>query len=407
MHKISLLWVGVGLLVAGSAPAQDRTPSDSLTANRVVELARAHAPKVRMAESQVLEARGRLSGARSLGQENPTVEGVASRDDGFERRTQWELSVPIGIGLGRASRVGLAKAELEREQYGVEDARRGAGGQALSAYFRVLHAARRVDLARNRQVLAADLLEAASQRHRSGEAPRLEVLLTETEDARAQGQVLAEQQGLARSRVSLALALGLPSGEDLAVSGDLGDLSVLAPSLAQRESKPRSDVLAAQSELRAAQAARNLARTDLLPGLAFRMNYGHEDGDALTRAGLAVTVPLFQYGQESRQVARAREARATAQLQLLQNASTAEAGGFRKAYEAASAAAEQLESRALPRVKESEAMARESFRAGKIDLPALLIIRRDLLEARREHLDLLLEAALAGIDLAVANGNMK
>jgi len=407
MHNPALLRGFIGLLVAVSADAQNMAPSDSLTAQQVVEIARAHAPQVRLAESQVLEARGRLSGARALGNANPTLEGVASRDDRFERRTQWELSVPIGIGLGRAGRVGQAKAELEREQHMVDDARRGAVGQALSAYFRVLHAGRRVDLARNRKALAADLLQTASERHRVGDAPRLEVLLTETEDARAQGQVLAEEQGLARSRTSLALALGLPSGENLAVSGSLGDLSVLGRSLAQSEAGPRADVLAARSEVRAAQAARNLARADALPGLAFRMNYGHEEGEPLSRAGLAVTVPIFQYGQESRQVARAREARARAQLELLQNAAAAETGGFRKAFEAAIAAAEQLEGRALPRVQEGEDMARESYRAGKIDLSALIIIRRDLLEARREHLDLLLEAALAGIDLAVATGKLK
>ena len=52
-------------------------------------------------------------------------------------------------------------------------------------------------------------------------------------------------------------------------------------------------------------------------------------------------------------------------------------------------------------------MVRESYRAGKMDLPALLLVRRDLLETRREYLDRLLDAALAGIDLAVARGHFQ
>jgi cobalt-zinc-cadmium efflux system outer membrane protein len=49
-------------------------------------------------------------------------------------------------------------------------------------------------------------------------------------------------------------------------------------------------------------------------------------------------------------------------------------------------------------------MARESYRAGKMDLPAVLVVRREALDTRREYLDRLLEAALSGIDLAVATG---
>jgi cobalt-zinc-cadmium efflux system outer membrane protein len=63
-----------------------------------------------------------------------------------------------------------------------------------------------------------------------------------------------------------------------------------------------------------------------------------------------------------------------------------------------------LEKRALPRALDNEALAREAHRAGKIDLAAFLLIRRDALDVRREHLDRLLDAALAGIDLWVAVG---
>ena len=42
--------------------------------------------------------------------------------------------------------------------------------------------------------------------------------------------------------------------------------------------------------------------------------------------------------------------------------------------------------------------------AGKIDFSALLVIRRDALETRREHLDRQLEAALAAVDYWAARG---
>lgn len=401
-----LLWASLLLAIARTG-AQAQSLSDTLTAGRVMALARARAPQVRAAESGVVAARGRLSGARALGQQNPTIEGVASSGDRFERRTQWELSVPVGIGLGWVGRTGVARAELDRERQLVADARRGAVGAALAAYFRVLHASRRVELADERRSLAGELHRTAVERHQAGEAARLEVLVTETEGLRAESELRAEEQGLARAKIALAGALGLPSGERMTIVGELGDRALLIQTLATAGPPLRADVLAADHELRAARAAKRLARTEFMPGLAFRLNYGHEAGDVLVQPGLAVTVPLFQHGQENRQLARAREVRATAELERARNAAAAEAEGLEKVYEAATSAAEQLGTRAVPLVDESERMVRESYRAGKIDLPALLVVRRDLLDTRREYLDRLLDAALAGIDLAVARGHFQ
>ncbi len=384
-------------------PAPARSQPEPLTAERVVALARARAPEVRSAESEVLAARGKLASARAFGRENPTIEGVANRDQGFERRMQWEMSVPVGIGLHWLGRNGEASAELQREQSRVADARRGAVGAALAAYYRLLHAGRRVELAEERRALAADLLRTASERHRAGDAPRLELLLTEIETSRAGSELRDEERSLARSRVELAARLGLPLAA-LAVGGSLADLGVLTSS---SPAATRADVRAAESELRAARAARGLARGEWLPGLAFRLNYGHEAGEPLVQPGLAVTVPLFQHGQESGALARARESRAAAELERLRNASASEVEGFREAYRASLAAADELGTRALPKVEVSESMVKESYAAGKIDLPSLLVVRRELLDTRREHVDRMLAAALAGIDLAVAEGRFQ
>jgi cobalt-zinc-cadmium efflux system outer membrane protein len=404
MSRNRILWTAFGLLVAGSASAQIQPSVDSLTAERVVMLARARAPQVRIAESAVLEARGRLAGARSLGRENPTIEGVAAIDDRFEQRTQWELTVPVGIGIGYAGRVGVAQAEVERERQLLADARRGAVGAALAAYYRVQHASRRVELARERLAVAVDLRGTALDRHRAGQVPRLEVLLTETEEVRAESELLAEEELLARERIGLAAALGEPSGEHLQLAGDPEEWSFIQRTLDGSAPVRRADVMAADREVEAAKAAWNLARGELLPGLAFRLNYGHENGEPLVQPGLAVTVPIFQHGQENRALARARGDRARVELERVENSAASEAEGLAKAFQLAGRAVDSLAARAMPRVTEAENMVRESYRAGKIDLPALLVVRRDLLDTRREYLDRLLNAALTGIDLAVARG---
>lgn len=399
-------WTAAGLVLAQAAVAQTHSPTDSLTAERVVALARANAPPVRAAESRVAEARGRLAGARALGRENPSIEGVAATE-GPERRTEWELTVPLQFGLGRSGGIGVARAELSRETELLADARRGAAGAALAAYYRVLHAEAGVALARERLAVAQEIRRTAIERHRAGDVPRLELLLSETEEARAESDLLAEERGLWRERIDLAASLGLPSAASLAVAGDLADRAFLGRTLASAPPERRADVLAAEQELRASGASRTRARSELLPGLELRLDYDHEDGASVVKPGLGVTVPLFQYGQESRATAGARESRARADLEAARNLAAVEREGFARAYEAATRAAERLEGGAIPLVEESERMIRESYAAGKIDLPAMLFVRRDLLDARREYLDRLLEAALAAIDLAVSRGHFQ
>jgi cobalt-zinc-cadmium efflux system outer membrane protein len=381
--------------------------ADSLTAARVVDLARSRAPEARLAETRVLEARGRLAGARALAQENPEIEAVANSDERFERRSEVEVTVPLGFGIRRLQRMGVARAEVEGEERLLADARGRAIGTALAAWYRVLHAERRVALAREAGALTAELERAAEERFRSGDAARLDLNVAVTEHARAESDFHSRERDLAAARAGLAAALGLSSGGSLAMSGDLGDRTLLDAAVATADPARRPDVQAAESESRAASRALGLARTALLPDLALRWKYGHEGGESVERAGLAVTVPLFNHGQAERGEARARRERARIELERRRAAAASEAEGARAAYASAVAAAQALGERGVPRALETEGMALESYRAGKADLAAVLFARRAALDTRIEHLDRELDAALAAIDLAVATGALR
>lgn len=395
------LWSTCAVIQAGGAT------HDTLTAARIIELARTRAPEVLIAQTRVLEARGRLTGARALVQENPVIEAVANQDRRFERRTELELTVPIELGIRRSKRIGVASAEVQREGHLTDDTRRRAIGAALAAYYRVLHVEQHIVVARERKALAEELQRVATEKYRTGDAARLDVNVAETELSRAESEVLSAERALAGTRVDLAIVLGLPWAATLGVVGDLADRSLLAQQPAGAEPEQRPDVLAAQSEVKAAAAQLSLARAALVPDVALRWNYGHEDGQAVARPGLALTVPLFNHGQGERGEARARRERARVELERTRAAATAEAEAARAALAAAVAAARQLEEHGVPRALETESMARESYRAGKMDLLGVLVVRREALETRREYLDRLLEAALSAIDVAVATGALR
>lgn len=375
---------------------------DSLTAARVIEIARSRSPDVLLERTRIEEARGRYDAAGALHTENPTLEAVANTDDRFERRTEWELTVPVDPGWTRIARRRVARAELRRAEHQASVTTQRSIGAALQAFYRALHARDLLELAGRRLSVADRVRSAAEERHRSGDAARMDVLLAQSERARAASDLRAREQEQARASTSLALVLALPSGAEHAVAGDLADRSAT-------ESPPdrapyRPDVLAAKGELSASTGERDLARTLALPHIAFRLDYGHESGIATARPGVALTIPIFNAGYGERVSARARRERAQIELQTRQASAQAEIAGFRAAYAAAQASVEELARGGIPQSREVAAMAEDAYRGGKMSLVGLLQVQREILETEREYVDRLLEAALAAVDLGVANG---
>ncbi len=390
------------LCAAGSAFAE---PAEVLTLQRVIELATDATAPVRVARTRVDEARGILTGAGLRFSENPAIEALVGPRWAGGRSTDTEiaLSLPIELGGKRGKRIRVAEAAIASANLGVGDARRRAGGAAVVAFYRVLHAQQGRDVALGRKALADEFLAAATERQRAGDVALFEVHLAESEVARADSDVAAARRDIARARSQLAGALGRRSSRGFTVEGELSDRSLLA-TVGQARPADRADVRVAGAELAVANAEVSLADAERYPALAFRLSYAREEDADILLGGIALTLPLFQRAQGPRKEARARRDRAQIELEAATATAASELEGARAAYREAVEAVRLLEERALPRTSENAALAAESYRAGKIDLAALLIIRRDALEVRRELLDQSLEAALAGVDLWVAAG---
>ena len=73
-------------------------------------------------------------------------------------------------------------------------------------------------------------------------------------------------------------------------------------------------------------------------------------------------------------------------------------------YQRREDAVTELERNALPGLDDNEALARRSYEAGHLSLAELLLIRREILETKSEHLSRLLEAAVAGVEFEASAG---
>jgi cobalt-zinc-cadmium efflux system outer membrane protein len=391
------------LIVAWPRPGLADDAPTELTRERVVELARAGAPAVQLASAEIEEARGRLVTARVLMPDNPVLEVVTGPRFGDERAMDVEaaLVVPFEVGGRRAKRIAVADQDVARASHGRADTERLTISSALAAYYRVLHAEAVRTLAIDRRTLADELLAATIERKTAGDATTLDVNVADTEAALAESEVLASQAEIARARADLGLTLGIPIDASVVISGALDDRTRFASLVAA--TGERSDVKAARAELATAGAELVLARAQRWPHLSARVSYAREDGGThILMAGLAITLPFFERGQGATAEARAKSRRAEIELSTRTTTATVEVDAARRSFDAEVAALQVIEERAVPRATETEMLARESYRAGKLDLTSLIVIRRDALAARRAHLDRQLDVSLAGVELAAA-----
>lgn len=398
--------VTIAICTVCATPAAADPPM-SITRERVIELARKRAPAVRIAETRIEETRGKLVGARVLLPENPALEVMAGPRWANSRTTDIEalLAVPIQLGGRRDKRIAVANAAVDRDTQLARDAQRTTVGIALAAYYRTLAAKGRVELGQARKALADDLLKTANERRRAGDVAQLEVNLATAEVARAESEILSAEAGLTRARAELAVGLGLGVGDAFAVDGKLDDRTPFDAVLATRQVSERSDLRAARAEIEGTRSDVALADASRFPDLSVRVGYKREDeGTDIVLGGFAISLPFFERNQGPRAESRARRARASVELDALQSSVAIEVEATRAAYQTAVASVQRLDEKGLPLAKQNEDMARESYRVGKIDLATLLLVRREALDTRRDHLERQLEAALAGVDLTVAVG---
>jgi outer membrane protein, heavy metal efflux system len=391
---LPVIWLG-----SSSAHAEDA----ALTLQRVVELARTRAPSTVVAQARIDEVRAALVGARRLSTRNPVVTADAGRrwSDGTSTDLQSSLSLPLDLGGRRAKRIAVADADIRREQLEAENVQRQTVAVAVIAYYQVLHAQRRLALAEERVLLAQAAGETARQRNQTGDVPVFEVNLARGEVARAQGVLAGATGDLTRARGQLAATLGLAMAS-ITVTGDLAERKMFESPTDR--GVVRADLRALGHEAELAHAEEKLARAERWPSIDVRVSYAHERDADLLLGGLAIAVPLFDRGQGDEARAHARAKRADTEVQARTAVVATQVESARSTYDSAVTAIRVFEDQAVPLSIANEIAAAASYRAGKIDLGSLLLIRREALDTRREHLDRLLDAALAGVELWIAQG---
>ncbi len=391
-------------LLAGRADAQSRT----LTLSEVLARAREQAPQIVSARLALEETRGRLLGASLRFQTNPEIDaGVGNRTGPDSRFTDLEVGLgqTFEPGSRRTARIAAATAAIAQSSAKIDETTRAVLRAAAAAYYQALHANQRIQLLNATQELAARVYSVADRRFKAGDIAVLDVNI-----ARASlGRVRADREAAEALR---ALALGelkqlLSLEGDIAVGGELtrpgeADVAVLLQAASQRP-----ELRALEAAVQQAEADVRLGTTFSKPDYGLDVRYAREEGDQILFGGITVTLPVFARGQELRAVGSARANRLRAELDAARTRVRLEVRAAFEAFNRRLAAIRILETEAIPGLDENEALTTRSFEVGQLGLPELLLIRREILDTRSQHLDALLEAALARIDLDASAGVLR
>jgi cobalt-zinc-cadmium efflux system outer membrane protein len=378
-----------------------------LTIDQALALAREQAADVVLARGRVEEARARQAQAGRRFQEDPVLEV----NGGYRRAAQDDyldfdaaVSQDLYAGSRRTARLAGTQAALDRAEAEVDEARRLLLRDVWTTFVRILVAQDRVALlARSRQS-ADELLAATERRYEAGEAAALERNRTRIAAASARAdQQAAEADGNAALSELKAL-LGLPPGESIEIRGKLESyqLRELEALLAGLDRRP--DLRALAAELREAEAEVLLGQALARPGWGVRGGIAREEGADVVSAGVVVSLPVHNRGQETVAIGQARTAALRQALETARRAADAEVRGRYSALSRRLAAVRELEQTAVPALDDNESLALKSFEAGEIDLGELLLIRREILETRLDYLERLLEASLTRFELEAAAG---
>ncbi len=253
--------------------------------------------------------------------------------------------------------------------------------------------------------LATDLVRVAEARQSAGEAGDLDLLAARVELARARRAVTSAEASVAAADAALRIALGLDPSQSLAVAGALDDARArYARSDLPAVPELRADLHAAELALTATRAEVALEARRALPVPMLQLSYQREEGADVYLAGLSLPLPLFQRNQGPAAEARARLGLLTAERDFVRQRVETEVAAARSRLAAAREGLRLLEEDALPNLGATMRLVQRAYELGQADLTRVLVVRQQAAETRREHLDALLEVALAGTALDAARG---
>jgi len=400
-NRITRLAIASAVLCPGAARADELV----LDYQTTIKLAAERAPVGVAARGRIDEARGLRAGAGV--RPNPEI-GVSAgprfRDDTRRTDVEASLDIPLELGGRRDARLDVADAEIAGVTAEADDVTRQVIREAGLAYYRALAAEQRGRIATDVEAVALEISTATEKRLAKGDALELDTSLAKAALGRARAATHAAEADREAALGELRALLAVDPDDTIVLKGDLAARRVFDLDALVGTAQKRPDVVQLDAEQRVGTAQVRLGRSFGWPEVRIGVSYGREEDAQLILGGITLALPLFDRGQEQRQVGRAKIARAGAEKQALTASIDARLRAAVATYNKRIEAVDEFETNVNPLLDETDRQLRKAYDAGQRTLTDYLVARRELLDSRVEYVQRLLEAAEAAVEVDATAG---
>jgi len=340
----------------------------------------------------------------------PGVPPIIGPFGDFESRAYLTQSV---FDWGAIERMRSSGNQLESAQFSARDARELVALVVVSNYLLLIADESEVESARSQRDTARTLVQQASDQRVSGLASAVDVLRSQVELQSREQQLISAKNALARQKLVLARAIGLPLGQQFETTTRVPYRELSPGSLEhaiESAYNSRPDYQSQLRRVRSAELERQAASAERYPSIEAGVDYGLagvNPGSSHGTIDAAVTlrIPVFQGGRVHGDVLHA-DAVLTQEQERVEDLRARIDQEVRDAYlDLASAAQEvAVEGSAVTLATQSLQQSRDRFRSGVTDNVEVVQAQDALAIANDAYIASLYSYNLAKISLARSIG---
>jgi cobalt-zinc-cadmium efflux system outer membrane protein len=377
-----------------------------------LDLARKNNPDWRAAEQELEIGRGRLTTARLISPFNPVVEGQGGPRRMPGEGTGADYGVGVSMELEVAGQRGLRIAEAERNllraEAGFQDFARTFRGRLARAFYQAVAARERLALQRRIEELNRNLLDVTKVKFDAGDVSALEVHVAVVRYGQTRKETFDAEENVTQALLELRRLIGLQ--ESFNPEGKL-EPAVAPPTAAtvlERALASRPDLLGRRYELQRAQAEIALVRRQNFPNPTVGLSFNREgSGDKIVHGGISIPFPVFNRRQGEIASLDARRLQIRSELAALEKEIRKEVDQTVSRWQTAQRNIELFQRDILEQTEENFRLLEAAYRERAVDLPRILIMGTDLVNARRSYLDALLSLREATISIEEISGEVR
>ncbi|MCB5188804.1 TolC family protein [Methylobacillus caricis] len=338
---------------------------------------------------------------------NPTLSSSIEDTRNANRLTTIQLNQPLELGGKRQARMEAAGLGLDAAEMDIATRKAEIAAAVTTAFYEVLAAQERMQLAASFVNLAQRATRAAENRVQAGKVSPVEETKSRVAESSVRIEATQARRALNVARQRLA-ALWSGSADFDEAEGSLESLPIL-PELAELSVQlAQSPVLErARLEIGRRETIARLETAKRVPDLTVSVGAQRNQELGINQAvfGLSVPIPVFDRNQGNIHEAVSRTDKARVELAALQLSMHTNLSAEYEQWLASSQEAEALRLDILPGASSAFEAAAKGFEMGKFNFLDVLDAQRTLFQAQSQYLNALLGVHRAHAEIGRLLGN--